>query len=41
MYKLTQRFIDQLPPNTGRSRYAEYSDTEVTGLKLLVSRTGR
>ena len=29
------------PPNTGRSRYAEYSDTEVTGLKLLVSRTGR
>ena len=41
MYKLTQRFIDQVPPNTGRSRYAEYSDAEVTGLKLLVSKAGR
>jgi integrase len=42
-FKFTQRSIDQLPPNPekSRSRFSEYSDAETTGLKALVSKTGR
>jgi integrase len=42
-FKFTHRLIDQLPPHSANSpsRFAEYSDVETTGLKLLVSRAGR
>jgi integrase len=42
-FKFTQKLIDQLPPHPAeaRSKEAEYTDTEVAGLKLLVSKSGR
>lgn len=42
-FKFTQKSIDQLPPHpkTARATEAEYTDTEVAGLKLLVSKSGR
>lgn len=42
-FKFTQKAIDQLPPHPkdARSTEAEYTDTEVAGLKLLVSKSGR
>ena len=43
MFKFTHRSIDQLMPhsNDSPSRFAEHPDTETTGLKLLVSKSGR
>ena len=42
-FKFTGKLIDQLPPHPqdSRSSEAEYTDTEVVGLKLLVSKSGR
>jgi len=42
-FKFTQKLIEQLPPHpkASRSTEAEYTDTEVAGLKLLVSKAGR
>lgn len=42
-FRFTQRAIEQLPAQLpdSRSRFAEYSDTEVTGLRVLVNRLGR
>jgi hypothetical protein len=42
-FKFTQKGIDALPPHPrdARSTEAEYTDTEVAGLKLLVSKSGR
>ena len=42
-FKFTQKLIDALPPHPrdARSTEAEYTDTEVAGLKLLVSKGGR
>ena len=42
-FKFTQKLIDQLPPHPkeARSTEGEYSDTEVAGLKVLVSKSGR
>ena len=42
-FRFTQRTIEQLPAHhaDARSRFAEYSDTEVTGLRMLVNRLGR
>jgi hypothetical protein len=42
-FKFTHRLIDQLPLHDANSpsRFAEYSDVETTGLRLLVSRAGR
>jgi integrase len=42
-FRFTQRAIDQLPPRCtdSPSRFDEYSDAEVTGLRLLVNRQGR
>ncbi|WP_200375976.1 site-specific integrase [Thiocystis violacea] len=42
-FKFTQKRIDQLPPHPkeARATEGEYSDTEVAGLKLLVSKSGR
>jgi integrase len=39
----TKKWLDQLPPNPkdARAREKEYSDTQVVGLKLLVSKQGR
>lgn len=39
----TKKWIEQLPPNPADSpsREKEYSDTQVVGLKLLVSKSGR
>jgi hypothetical protein len=43
MPKFTHRLIDQLNTHSADSpsRFAEYTDSETTGLKLLVSRAGR
>lgn len=42
-FKFTQKLIEQLPPHPkeAKSTDAEYTDTEVAGLKLLVSKSGR
>ncbi|MBK5966752.1 hypothetical protein CCR95_22410 [Thiocystis minor] len=42
-FKFTQKLIDQLPPHPkeARATEGEYTDTEVAGLKLLVSKSGR
>ncbi|EGV27828.1 integrase family protein [Thiorhodococcus drewsii AZ1] len=42
-FKFTQKLIEQLPPHPkeSKSTEAEYTDTEVAGLKLLVSKSGR
>jgi len=42
-FKFNQKTIEQLPPHPreSRSTEAEYTDTEVAGLKLLVSKSGR
>ncbi len=42
-FKFTHRSIEQLPMHCSESasRFAEYTDSETTGLKLLVSRAGR
>jgi len=42
-FKFNQKLIDQLPPHPrdARSTEAEYTDTEVAGLKVLVSKSGR
>lgn len=42
-FKFTKRAIDALPPHdaTSPSTDAEYSDTEVSGLKCIVSKKGR
>ena len=39
----TKKWIDQLPPNPidAAAREKEYSDTQIVGLKLLVSKQGR
>jgi integrase len=39
----TKKWIDQLPPNpkAASAREKEYSDTQIVGLKLLVSKQGR
>ncbi|MCU3989939.1 integrase, partial [Enterobacter mori] len=39
-FRFTNQLIKSLPPNTSdaRSTDAEYSDTEISGLKCLVSR---
>jgi hypothetical protein len=39
----TKKWIDQLPPNPkeASAREKEYSDTQIVGLKLLVSKQGR
>ena len=39
-FKFTHRLIDGLPPNEpdAPSREAEYSDTEISGLKCLVGK---
>lgn len=41
-FSFTQKSIDLLPPNpaSSKSTEAEYSDTQVPGLKLLVGKTG-
>lgn len=43
MPKFTHRWIEQLPMHgaDSPSRFAEYTDTETTGLKLLVGKNGR
>ena len=42
-FKFNQKRLEQLPPHPAEARAteAEYTDTEVTGLKLLVSKSGR
>lgn len=42
-FRFSKKLIDALPacPAESRSRDAEYSDTDVPGLRLLVSKTGR
>lgn len=42
-FRFNKREIDRLPPQerSARAREAEYSDSETTGLKLLVSKNGR
>lgn len=42
-FRFTQRAIDALPPHPANaaSRSAEYSDTEVIGLRLAVNKAGR
>ncbi len=42
-FKFTQRSIDQLPNHSeeSRSRFAEYTDSDTIGLKVLVSKAGR
>lgn len=42
-FRFTKTALDRLPPNPkdSRSREKEYSDQEVIGLKLLVSKNGR
>ncbi|MDR3480342.1 MAG: site-specific integrase [Burkholderiaceae bacterium] len=42
-FRFSKKLIDALPPHSAesRSREAEYSDTEVAGLRLLVNRLGR
>ena len=42
-FKFTQRSIDQLPHHSeeSRSRFAEYTDSDTVGLKVLVSKAGR
>jgi len=42
-FKFTQRSIDQLPDHSveSRSRFAEYTDSDTVGLKVLVSKAGR
>ena len=42
-FKFTQRSIDQLPDHSveSRSRFAEYSDSDTVGLKVLVSKAVR
>ena len=41
-FKFNTKSIEKLPPNpvSAKSREAEYSDTDVTGLKLLVGKNG-
>lgn len=42
-FRFTQRAIDALPPHRADSpsKSAEYSDTEVVGLRLSVNKLGR
>jgi integrase len=42
-FRFTQKAIESLPqqPPDARSREAEYSDVEVVGLRVIVSKTGR
>ena len=42
-FRFTQKLIDALPPHApeAKSTEAEYTDTEVAGLKLLASKSGR
>ena len=42
-FTFNQKRIEQLPPHPAEARAteAEYTDTEVAGLKLLVSKSGR
>ena len=43
LIRFSKRVIDALPPQpaTAKARECEYSDTEVSGLKLLINRQGR
>ena len=42
-FRFSDKTIEHLPPHPkdARATEAEYTDTEVTGLKLLVSKSGR
>ncbi|MEY8199576.1 MAG: Arm DNA-binding domain-containing protein, partial [Colwellia sp.] len=42
-YKFTKAILDRLPPtaSTSRSKETEYTDTGCTGLKIVVSKTGK
>ena len=43
LIRFSKRVIDSLPsqPTEAKARESEYSDTEVSGLKLLINKQGR